>query len=26
LAQIGMQQALLERENVFAKGSLHYAP
>ena len=26
LAQIGMQQTLLERENVFAKGSLHYAP
>jgi hypothetical protein len=26
LAQIGMQQALLERENMFAKGSLHYAP
>jgi hypothetical protein len=26
LAQILMQQALLKRENVFAKGSLHYAP
>ena len=26
LAPIGMQQALLERENVFAKGCLHYAP
>ena len=26
LAQIGMQQALLEREDVFAKGWLHYAP
>ena len=26
LAQIGMQQTLLERENVFAKGCLHYAP
>ena len=26
LTQIRMQQALLKRENVFAKGCLHYAP